>query len=218
MPPLFHPSALLKAKGVLNPHPELVKAPGFREDGFFDPRDLVQVRYEMLRYAHQEGATKSATAARFGVSRPTFYHLEAAFLHEGLSGLLPRPRGPKTGYKLTDAVMAFIKAAQHANPKAGARQLARCLHEEHGVSVHPRSIERALARKKNGLSRSSSSHRVRGHLRGPTHSRSRSCGPSASALRRDPQGPAPRLQPGDHHAHHGCRDRAGCAMFIPQCR
>lgn len=148
MLPPSRKSALLKAMGALNPHPERVKAPGFREDSFFDPRDLVQVRYEMLRHAHQEGATKSTAADRFGVSRPTFYHLEAAFLHEGLSGLLPRPRGPKAGHKLTGEVMAFIKAARHANPKAGARQLARRLQEEHGVSVHPRSIERALARKK----------------------------------------------------------------------
>lgn len=148
MPPRFHRSVLLNAQGALNPHPERLKAPGFCEDGFFDPRDLVQVRYEMLRYAHQSGATKSAAAARFGVSRPTFYHLEAAFLREGWGGLLPRPRGPKAGHKLTDEVMAFIKALHHANPKLGARQLARRLHEEHGVSVHPRSIERALAREK----------------------------------------------------------------------
>jgi transposase len=138
----------LQAMGLLNPHPERVKAPWFRDGSFFDPLDLVQVRYEMLRHARQEGVSKVDAAGLFGVSRPTFYHLEAAFTLEGLKGLLPRQRGPKEGHKLKGELLAFIESSQHEHPAQGARQLARRIQEECGVSVHPRSIERALARKK----------------------------------------------------------------------
>ncbi len=41
--------AALAESGTLNAHPEAVQDPAFGESGFFDPRDLVQVRYEMLR-------------------------------------------------------------------------------------------------------------------------------------------------------------------------
>lgn len=155
---MSHPSAkivTLQALGALNPHPERVKAPWFQVGSFFDPLDLVQVRYEMLRYAGQDGVTKSAAAALFGLSRPTFYHLEAAFARDGISALLPRQRGPKGRHKLDSTLMSFIETRRRASPKPSARQLARCILEEHGVSVHPRSIERALAGKKKRHSQSS---------------------------------------------------------------
>ena len=40
--------ALLE-EGTLNPNPGKVHDPKFQENEFFDPRDLVQVKYEMLR-------------------------------------------------------------------------------------------------------------------------------------------------------------------------
>ena len=39
----------LKRTGTLNPHPEAVTDLLFKENPFFDRRDLLQVRYEMLR-------------------------------------------------------------------------------------------------------------------------------------------------------------------------
>jgi transposase len=132
----------------LNRHPEAVRAPWFQGERFFDARDLAQVKYEMLRHARLGGAKKSEAAALFGVSRPTFYQAEAAFAREGLGGLLPRPRGPKTPHKLTSEVMAFIEAQLANDPVPGARALARQIRAELGLAVHPRSIERALARKK----------------------------------------------------------------------
>ena len=46
----------------LNPHPERVQDPLFLSNAFFDSRDLVQVRYEMLRRVHEEGLSVSETA------------------------------------------------------------------------------------------------------------------------------------------------------------
>lgn len=138
----------LKQQAALNRHPERVRAAWFQTDGFFDSRDLVQVKYEMLRQVSLEGTKKAEAAALFGVSRPTFYQAEAAFAQQGLAGLLPQPRGPKSPHKLTSAVMTFIEAQSTGDHPPGARALSRSIRAELGLSVHPRSIERALARKK----------------------------------------------------------------------
>ena len=141
-------AARLKALGVLNPHPERVQAPEFQVDTFFDPLDLVQVKYEMLRMVQVDGASKVDAADTFGVSRPTYYQAEAAYAREGLAGLLPRQRGPKGAHKLTAQLMTFIEAHLAEHGPVGARPLAQLIQTEFGLSVHPRSIERALARKK----------------------------------------------------------------------
>jgi len=132
----------------LNRHPGRVHVSLFQSHGFFDARDLVQVKYEMLRQVSVEGASKAEAAAVFGLSRPTFYQAEAAFAQQGLAGLLPQQRGPKSPHKLTPEVMAFIDTQMSGERPPGARALARAIRTALGVSVHPRSIERALARKK----------------------------------------------------------------------
>ncbi|MCB1947163.1 MAG: helix-turn-helix domain containing protein [Thauera sp.] len=141
-------AARLKQLGALNPYPERVRAPWFQEGGFFDARDLVQVKYEMLRQVSHEGASKAEAAALFGLSRPTFYQAEAAFARDGLAGLLPRQRGPKGAHKLKSDVMAFIEQRLEGDGQIHARTLARDIESQLGISVHPRSIERAIARKK----------------------------------------------------------------------
>lgn len=138
----------LKELGILNPHPERVAAPLFQASAFFDPRDLVQVKYEMLRRVRVEGASKAETAVLFGVSRPTLYHAEAAFARAGLAGLLPRQRGPKRAHKLDATVMHFIEARLGEEGPLSARTLAERVKKDLSITIHPRSIERALARKK----------------------------------------------------------------------
>ncbi|WP_457813049.1 helix-turn-helix domain-containing protein (plasmid) [Sinorhizobium meliloti] len=139
----------LRQMGALNPRPEDVRASWFREAGFFDPLDLVQVKYEMLRHAREDGTNKADAAALFGLSRQTYYQAEAAFERDGISGLLPRTRGPKSAHKLTGEVMRLVEEHLDANGQLQARSLAELVHSRLGISVHPRSIERAVARKKN---------------------------------------------------------------------
>ncbi len=138
----------LQSQGLLNPHPQQVQAPWFRSGEFFDPLDLVQTKYEMLRHVRVDGASKAEAAALFGMSRPTFYQAEAAFGRDGLGGLLPRQRGPKGAHKLTTEVMAFIEQRRQDDSSATTAALVREIAANLGVVVHPRSIERALARKK----------------------------------------------------------------------
>ncbi|HVS57060.1 MAG TPA: helix-turn-helix domain-containing protein [Casimicrobiaceae bacterium] len=148
MPKLETKLDRLRQLGALNPRPQGVHAPWFQSVGFFDANDFLQVKYEMLRHARVDGASKAEAAALFGVSRPTYYQAEAAFQNEGMAGLLPRARGPKSAHKLTAEVMALIERHQLDGGPLQARALARLVQSELGISIHPRSIERAVARKK----------------------------------------------------------------------
>ena len=138
----------LKHNASLNLHPDRVSAPHFRNSVFFDALDLVQVKYEMLREVSHDGTSKAQAAALYGMSRPTLYQAMNAFNRDGVAGLMPQRRGPKGAHKLTDEVMEFVAQRQAHDPSLHARALAKALHEEKQISVHPRSLERALQRKK----------------------------------------------------------------------
>lgn len=136
----------LRAHASLNPHPEAVTSALFQNSDFFDPLDLVQVKYEMLRRADAENQPISRAAREFGFSRPSFYQAQAAFQQSGLSGLIPQKRGPHEAHKLTDAVMEFVEQARRAEPSLRWQVLADRIKLRFGVEVHRRSIERAVAR------------------------------------------------------------------------
>lgn len=131
----------------LNPTPEQVTDERFQAEGFFDPRDLVQVKYEMVRRVQEEGATVTEAARAFGFSRPTFYQAREALQAEGLAGLVPKRPGPRSAHKLTPEVMTFVEQLQGERPGLGAEDLAGEIERRFGISVHPRSVERALARR-----------------------------------------------------------------------
>jgi len=123
----------LRQQGILNPRPHDVTHPLFQNSEFFDSRDLLQVKYEMLREVQVENRSVSQSAAAFGFSRPSFYQAQAAFAQDGLAGLIPHRRGPRGAHKLTPEVMAFVDEV---------------IEERFGLRVHPRSIERRLRKKK----------------------------------------------------------------------
>ncbi len=79
----------LRQQGVLHTHPQDVIDPLFRCHAFFDARDLVQVKYEMLRRVRVEGLSITAAVTAFGFSRPAFYQAQAAYQRRGLPGLIP---------------------------------------------------------------------------------------------------------------------------------
>jgi transposase len=138
----------LREQGTLNPRPRAVTDPLFSEDSFFDPRDLVQVKYEMLRRVQSEGHSVTDAAAAFGFSRPSFYQALSAFEGDGLAGLVPHKRGPKQAHKLTDEVLSFLVEIRQNEPSVQTPELVRRIQERFGTKVHSRSIERALLRTK----------------------------------------------------------------------
>ena len=138
----------LKEHGCLNPHAETVRDELFVSNAFFDPRDLLQVKYEMLRRVREEGVPVSHAAASFGVSRPTWYQAQRAYEAGGLPGLLPDRPGPRRPHKLSDEVVEALQAAKSEQPELTAADLVEFVHNRFGVSVHRSSIDRALARGK----------------------------------------------------------------------
>jgi transposase len=141
-------SVILRRYATLNPHPELVKDALFQTHAFFDARDLVQVKYEMVRRVLVEGQTVTATAAAFGVSRVTLYQLRRQFEAEGLAGLLPRRRGPRRAHKLSDELVSWIMQTLVSEPELRIAALPQRIGEQFGIAVHVRSVERALARQR----------------------------------------------------------------------
>ncbi len=139
---------VLRAHATLNPHPEQVTDALFQTYPFFDARDLVQVKYEMLRRVMVEGQPVGATTAVFGFSRVTLYHLRQRFEAAGLAGLLPQPKGPQRAHKLSDDVVAFVLRLLEAEPALRMVEVPPRVAQQFGRSVHLRTIERALARQR----------------------------------------------------------------------
>jgi transposase len=136
----------LREQRAFNPHPERVTDELFRKSEFFDPRDLPQVKYEMLRQVRQEGVAVARASEAFGFSRPSFYEAQAAFAATGLSGLLPKKRGPRGAHKLNADVMGFIDGVRAKDASVTASALVPLVKARFGLDVHLRSVERALAR------------------------------------------------------------------------
>ncbi|MGW4126340.1 helix-turn-helix domain-containing protein [Nocardia sp. NPDC004711] len=136
----------LREARCLNPHPETVTDPTFTTGEFFDARDVVQVKYEMVRRVRVDELSVTEAAAAFGYSRQTYYEAAAALDAAGLDGLAPAKPGPRGGHKLTAEVCAFAAELLDNDPVLRAKDLVTPIEQRFGVRVHPRSIERALAR------------------------------------------------------------------------
>ncbi len=143
----------LKLHGTLNPHPEGVSDAQFADHIFFDKRDLLQVKYEMLRLVKKDGATVTDAAHAFGFSRLSYYRLQDAFEKGGIIALLPERRGPKDAHKLTAEIMTFIADEVAKDEQLKARALCQLVAQRFSVTIHPRSIERALTRRKKNENR-----------------------------------------------------------------
>ncbi len=141
-------SALRQAH-ALNPRPEAVSDPAFTGGNpFFDRADLVQVKYEMVRRVRAEGEGVGRSAAAFGFSRPSWYQAAARFDQGGLPGLLPQRPGPRRRHKLSEEIVDFLERALSDDPALRSSDLTARVAERFNVRVHPRSIERALARRR----------------------------------------------------------------------
>jgi transposase len=137
----------LSQEGTLNPNSEAVIDELFSSGSFFDARDIVQVKYEMLRCVAVEGQSINEAIRACGFSsRQSFYTALAAFEQSGLAGLIPFKRGPKGAHKMTDEVLDFIRQTRRNNPSVQVKELTKQVRECFRLNIHQKSIERALAR------------------------------------------------------------------------
>ena len=141
-------AAALREEGTLNVASEKVSDPKFQQSEFFDPRDIVQVKYEMLRRVAAEHASVTDATYEYGVSRPTYYETKAHFDALGITGLVPKKRGPRGPHKLQGDVLAFLEQRVKADEPIRARALAALIRQRFDLTVHPRTIERAVRGKK----------------------------------------------------------------------
>ena len=140
----------LQATGTFNPRATQVRHPLFQQSSFFDPEDLLQLKYETLRALQTDHCPIAQAARDFGLSRPTIYEAQTQFELRGLEGLLPRKRGPKSAHKLSDQILQYLREQTAAEPDVGAEELARRVHERYAVQLHPRTVQKALKAKAKG--------------------------------------------------------------------
>src|SRR5437763_12182943 len=131
--------AALAAARCLNPRPGQVTDPKFLASDFFDARDAVQVKYEMVRKVQAGGSPVTEAAAAFGYSRPAYYQAAAALQQSGLEGLVPARPGPRGASKLTEEILAWAAEQLAAGPPLRPAQLPDRIRHAFGVRVHPRS-------------------------------------------------------------------------------
>ena len=138
----------LMQSGTLNKNADKVADPRFKNLTFFDPNDLVQVKYEMLRSAQKEETGILKASETFGFSRITFYKADKAFKENGLAGLLPQKKGPRRAHKLSGEVMEFVNQLLEQKPEMKSDAIRKKIKNRFNLSVHKRSIERAIDRSK----------------------------------------------------------------------
>ena len=145
----------LSRAGLLYPKAERVRSPLFKRLPFFDPRDKLQVKYEMLRGHEVDGLSVTEAADQFAYTRQGFYQVQRAFEEEGMAGLIEKKRGRRGPVKCTPEVLKFVLGKKQADPELTGRDLTVLLREQQGVAVHRRTIEKIVSgfpprpRKKN---------------------------------------------------------------------
>jgi transposase len=137
----------LRSSGVLNRHPEEVRNPLFTENEFFDPQDLVQLKYETIRAVEVDGQPIAQAALDSGLSRPTIYEARGNFRQEGIQGLLPEKRGPKNPRKLKPEVLRYLQELIGSEPGLKAAVLVQRVRRRFGIVLHPRTVEKAVQKK-----------------------------------------------------------------------
>jgi hypothetical protein len=83
----------LEATGTFNRRFAVVRHELFQAQEFFDPQDLLQLKYEALRAVEKEGYSIARAAGEFGLSRPTIYQAQTQLKTKGLDGV-PRHANP----------------------------------------------------------------------------------------------------------------------------
>src|SRR5207302_11158166 len=115
--------AALRQQGTLNPRPGKVSDALFVKDSFFDSRDLVQVKYAMLRRVQAENHSVVRTATAFGLSQPSCYQARHTFEQDGPVAILPHRRHPQQAQKEPDGALACLGETQQKEPSRRTRAL-----------------------------------------------------------------------------------------------
>lgn len=136
----------MRKNGSYNYRAKAVSAEIFKKSSFFDPHDIMQVKYEMLRIVEKDCCDVSLASKMFGFSRVGFYQIKKEFDKHGIAGLIPKKRGPKGSRKINESDVEYAKNLLDTHTKA---EILILLKEERGVDISKRTLERKLSSKKN---------------------------------------------------------------------
>ncbi len=134
----------LEKEGLLNQKPERIVTLRFADNDFFDPLDLPQVRYEMLRSARIEKIPVAQTCKAYGFSREYFYKLERNFKAHGLVALLGSPKGRRPLIAINQEVVNFIVHRKIDNPKLSGDDLRKEILQLYKIDCSRRTVERVI--------------------------------------------------------------------------
>jgi len=139
---------ILIKNGTYNKNHIRVRDAKFIEDDFFDPMDIAQVKYEMLKDVEKNGRAITEATEDFGFSRTAFYSIKDAFLTQGIKGLIPEKPGPRKPHKLTPEYQELVDGWIAENPRISSGDLAELISKGGEINVSKRTIERYRAKKK----------------------------------------------------------------------
>ncbi len=136
--------SFLEQEGLLNPKPERITQPLFEKLDFFDPLDLPQVRYEMIRTARVDNVAVAKTCRMFGFSREYFYKLERDFMARGYVALLGSTIGRRPIIALNQEILNFIVHRKLEEPKVSGEGLRQEIKKKYRVDCSRRTVERIV--------------------------------------------------------------------------
>lgn len=134
----------LQKEGLINPKPERVQYQLFASYDFFDPMDLPQVRYEMIRTARIENISVAKSCRLFGFSREYFYKLERNFMNRGFVALLGSQKGRRPLIALNNEIVNFIIHRKIDNPNLSGEDLRKEILKIHKLDYSRRTVERII--------------------------------------------------------------------------
>lgn len=138
---------ILITNGTYNKNYTKVLNEKFQNDPFFDPMDIVQVKYEMLKTANGSELSVSKIADEFGFSRAAFYKIKASYETNGIAAFVPEKSSPHKARKLTDEHQSYIDRYIKEKPKASSTEIAQQLKQKMGTDISKRTIERYRRRR-----------------------------------------------------------------------
>ena len=134
----------LEKEGLLNAKPDRVSHPLFETLDFFDPFDLPQVRYEMIRCARAEKLSVVEACKLFGFSREYFYRLERDFMARGYVALLGSTMGRRPIIALNQEIVNFITHRKMEKTGLSGENLRQEIQKRYKVDCSRRTVERIV--------------------------------------------------------------------------
>ena len=134
----------LEKEGLLNQKPDRISHSLFKTNDFFDPLDLLQVRYEMIRYVKVDGYSVAKACRIFGFSREYYYKLGRMFSERGFVGLLGAPSGRRPLIALNQELVNFIIHKKLEEPNLSGDNICKQIKKSYYVECSTRTVERII--------------------------------------------------------------------------